>query len=97
MVKKCVEFSLISFGTAKYYCVIKTREIFNFLPLINNSDTIGLNYFLLSISAITSSKTINYLHFLFELYSSISFEYSIKTLESFKCFKPVLSRLSIKN
>ena len=58
--------------------------MFNFLPLINNSDTIGLNYFLLSISAIISLKTINYLHFLFELYSSISFEYSIKTLESFK-------------
>ena len=84
--------------------MIKTREMFNFLPRINNSVTIGLNYFLLSISAIISSKTINYLCFLFELYSSIflsissiSFEYSIKTLESFKCFKLALSRLSIKN
>ena len=31
-----VEFSLTSFGTLKYVCVIKAIEMFNFLPLINN-------------------------------------------------------------
>ena len=60
-----VEFSLILFGTAKKDCVIKTREIFSFLPLINNSVTIGLTFILLSISAIISSKRINILCSLF--------------------------------
>ena len=32
-----LEFSLTSFGTLKYDCVIKTIEMFNFVPLINNS------------------------------------------------------------
>ena len=41
MMKKCVEFNLTSFGTLKYECVIKTIEILSFLPLINNSVTIG--------------------------------------------------------
>ena len=61
--KKWVEFSLISFGTLKYDCVIKTREMFNFLPLINNSDTIEFSFLLLIISAIISSKTIKFLRF----------------------------------
>ena len=72
--------------------------------MINNSVTIGLSFLLLSISAIISSKTINILHFLFGLYYSmflqisfISFEYSIKALESLKCFKPVLSLFLIEN
>ena len=52
MIKECIEFSLIFFGTAKLDCVIKTREIFRFVPLINNSVTIGLSFLLLSISAI---------------------------------------------
>ena len=52
--------------------VIKTREMFSFLPLINNSVTIGFRFLLLSISAIISLKTINILRFLFELHSSIS-------------------------
>ena len=34
MIEKWVEFSLTSFGTLKYDCVIKTREMFSFLPLI---------------------------------------------------------------
>ena len=29
--KQCVEFSLISFGTLKYNCIIKTREMFKLL------------------------------------------------------------------
>ena len=32
--KKCVVFIPMSFGTLKYDCIIKTREMFNFLPLI---------------------------------------------------------------
>ena len=48
--------------------------MFSVLPLINNSVTTGLSFLLLSISAITSSKTINTLHFLFGFYSPISLE-----------------------
>ena len=56
--KKWVEFSLTSFGTLKYDCVIKTRELLNFLPLINNSVTTGFSFLLLIISATISWKTI---------------------------------------
>ena len=59
---------------------------------------------LLSISTIISSEAINIFHFLFGLYSSIfleisslSFEYSIKALESVKCFKSVLSLLLVSS
>ena len=44
--KKCVEFNRTSFGTLKYDCVIKTIEILSFLPVINNSVTIGFNLLL---------------------------------------------------
>ena len=43
-IKKWLAFSLTSFGTWKYYWIINTREIFTFLPLINNSVTIGFNF-----------------------------------------------------
>ena len=46
--KKCVEFHRTSFGTLKYDCIIKTLEILSFLPLINNSVTIGFSLLLLS-------------------------------------------------
>ena len=61
--------SSISFGTLKYDCVIKTREIFNFLPQINNLVTVESSFLLLIISAIISSKTINILQSSFALYS----------------------------
>ena len=61
--KECVVFSLTSFGTLKYDCVIKAIEMLNFLPLINNSATIGVNVLILIISAIISSKTVNTLSF----------------------------------
>ena len=48
--------------------------MFSFLPLINNSVTVGLSFLLLIISAIGSSSTINTLHFLLGLYSSIFYE-----------------------
>ena len=44
MIKKCLEFSLTSFGTLKYDCVIKIIEMFNFLSLINNSVNIEFFY-----------------------------------------------------
>ena len=79
--------------------------MFSFVPLINNSVTIGLSFLLLSITAIISSKKKKKnLRFLLGMYSSvflyissISFEYSIKALESLKCFKPGFSSLLIKN
>ena len=71
IIKTWVEFNLTSFGTLKYDYVIKTREIFNFLPLINNSVTMESSFLLLIISAIISSKTINILRSLSALYSSI--------------------------
>ena len=43
--KTCVEFSLTSFGTLKYDCVIKTSEMLSFLPLINSSVNTGLRFF----------------------------------------------------
>ena len=66
--KKCVEFSLTSFGTLKYDCVINAIEVFNFLPLINNLVTIEFRFLLLIGSAIISSKTINILRFIPILY-----------------------------
>ena len=69
--KKWVEFSLLSFGTLTFHCVIKTIEMFNFVPLRNNSVTTGFSFLLLIISSITSSKTINILRFLPILYSSV--------------------------
>ena len=59
--KKCVLLFLTSLGTLRYDCVIKIREIFNFLPLMNNYVTTEFNFLLLIISAIISSKTINIL------------------------------------
>ena len=67
IMKKCVEFNRTSFDTLKYDCVIKTIEILSFLPLINNSVTIGFNLLLLIISAIISSEIINTLRFFIAL------------------------------
>ena len=69
--KKWVEFSLLSFGTLTFHCVIKAIEMFNFVPLRNNSVTTGFSFLLLIISSIISSKTINILRFLPILYSSV--------------------------
>ena len=61
--KKCVQFSLKSFGTAKYDCAMKTVDVFSFLLLTNSSITIWLRFLLFIIAAATSSKTINTLLF----------------------------------
>ena len=63
MINKLVEFSLTSFGTLKYDYVIKTKEMSNFIPLINNSVTTEFSFVLLIISAIISPKTISTLRF----------------------------------
>ena len=46
---KCVEFSLIIFTTGKKDCVIKTKEMFRFLPPIKVPATIELSFLLLSL------------------------------------------------
>ena len=99
ILKKWVEFSLTSFVTLKYDCVIKTREMFHFLSLINNPVTIEFSFLLLIITAIISSKTINILRSLSALYYSLysSTEYSIKALGWLKCFNPLLFLLLMKN
>ena len=70
-IKKCVVFSLTTFGTLKHDCVIKTRKKFNFFPLINNLITTGLSFLPVITSASVSSKTINTFRFFPRLYSSI--------------------------
>ena len=84
--------------------MIKTREMFSSLVLINNSVTIWLYLLLTSISAIVPSKIINIFLCLFKLLSLIfayisfiSVEYSIKALESLQCFKPATYCLLISN
>ena len=67
MIKKYVAFSLILLATLKLDCEIKTSEILSFLPLKNNSVTIGLHFLLDSIFAIISSNTINSLLFFLRL------------------------------
>ena len=73
--KKWVEFSLTSFETLKYDCVIKTREMSNFVHVVNKSVTIEFSFLLLITSAIISSKTINILRSLSSLYSLIFFKH----------------------
>ena len=51
--------------------MIKIREIFSFLPVINHSVTLGLRFVLLSILEITSSDAIKIIRLFFGLYSSI--------------------------
>ena len=60
-----------SFETLRCDCVIKTRQIFNFLPLRNNSVTIEFSFSLWIISDIISSKTVDILRSLSMLYWSI--------------------------
>ena len=61
VIKKWVVFSLTSFETLKYDCVLKIREIFSYQLLINNLVTMEFSFMLLILSEIKSSKTINIL------------------------------------
>ena len=86
-----MELSIIFFGTAKQDYIIKTTEMFGFLLLINNSVTIGLWFFLLSISGIISSNTVNDLRFSYGLYSSIYkyYPYHLSIQKSFWIIKMI--------
>ena len=44
---------------------MKPKEMFSFLPLINDLVTTGLSFLLLRLLAIASSKTIHIIRFLF--------------------------------
>ena len=55
-------------------CDKKQKKIFRFLPLINSSVTIGLSFFIISISAIILSNAIN----IFCLYFNCFFQYFYK-------------------
>ena len=68
--KQIVELS--PFGSLKDDCVIKTSEMFSFLPLMNSSVTTELCFLLLIISAIIALKTINTLS-LFPRFHSLIF------------------------
>ena len=44
--EKCKVFNLTSFDALKHDSVIKIKEMFSFLPQINNSVTIELSFFI---------------------------------------------------
>ena len=102
MIKKYVQFSLTSLGTLKHDFVINAIKVFNFLPLINNSVTIGLS-FSLSFQQFRHQKllilysSLTSVVFLNNFVNILLFEYSIKALRTLKCLNPVLSLLLIKN
>ena len=88
-----------------YNLNVKKCVIFNFLPVINNSITIGLSFLLLSISAIISSNKIRF--FCFYLGYNLQYFYKYqpyylniqfrKRLRIIKCFVPTSSRFLIQN
>lgn len=93
-------FSLKSAGICKYDRAMNTKEIFNFLPLINNSLTTGGNFLLQIISTIISSNIVNNFYAFPELKSSalfctsfMSFEYLMEAFESLKCLRSTSSCL----
>ena len=57
MIKQSVAFSLTVLRTLTQD--IETSEMLRFMPLKNNSVTMGLNFLLASISVIITSNTIN--------------------------------------
>ena len=85
-IKKYVEFNLTSFDTLKHYCVTKAIKMFNFLPLINSSVTIGLSFMSLITSAIDHQKLLIFyvsfldciLQYLYKDLVCYLFEYLIK-------------------
>ena len=83
MKKKCVVFTLTSFATWKYDCVVKTKEIFSFQPQRNNSVTTEWSFLLLIISAIISPNTFRTFLCFPGLYSSILLKTSLKSSQYF--------------
>ena len=94
MIKKYVQFSLTSLGTLKYDFVINTIEVFNFIPLINNSVTIGLS-FSLSCQQLHHQKllilytSLTSIVFFNNFVNILLIEYSIKASRTLKCLNPV--------
>ena len=76
--------------------MIKTREIFSFLPLINNSVIKHISNHIIEYDQ-NFSSFIWIIFFRISVIPFILFEYSIKAFESLKYFKPVLSLLLISN
>ena len=71
---------------------METEEIFSFLPLINNSVTMRLRFLItkqMNNHIIKSNQYFTF--FLCILFCLFVCFVLIKTLESFKCFNPVLS------
>ena len=66
-------FSLIALGTLKQDCDIKTTEILSFHPLKSNSVTLGINFLLPSISALSYHQTLFTLFFSLLDYSLLNF------------------------
>ena len=65
IIKKWVKFSLTSFSTLNYDCVMKTLEMFNSLPLINNLLLLDLVFI---INHISNHIVKNYEYFMFFTY-----------------------------
>ena len=102
IIKNCVVFSLTSFCTGKYDCVMKTKEVFYFQPLMN--DSMGKAFLLLILLMFISSNTLRIFLFFPAFYSLIllwrfliSMEYSVKGLGSWKLFRPTSSHFLIRN
>ena len=75
IIKKWVEFSLASFSTLNYDCVMKTIEMFNSLPLINDLLLLDLVFI---TNHISNHIIKNYEYFMFFTY--IVFNIFIKIL-----------------
>ena len=67
--KKCVVLNITSFGTGKYNSLMKTIEIFNFLPLMDNSVPTGLSFLLPITSEIISNHQINHIIKHYQIFS----------------------------
>ena len=71
IMKMRVVFNPTSIGAWKYDCVMKIKDIFNFLPLINSSVTSGWSFLLLIMSTIVWANAINTFCYFPRLYFSI--------------------------
>ena len=94
-------FSLTSFGTLKYDCIIIASEMFNFLRQMNNSVTTGLSFLLLIKSAVIISKTINTLRFFLDrilqyFHKHLAYHIILIFKKSFRIIILLFSRLLFK-
>ena len=66
--KKCVVLNTTSFGTGKYNSLMKTIEIFNILPLMDNSVPTGLSFLLPITLEVISNHQINHIIKHYQIY-----------------------------